>query len=196
MATAAGPAVVRSTSRRQGSYNSSASERHQRTPSASLRSSTTPNEAASTEYQQQSLAGVGRRDYETTNVARPSHGRRSSSRDPAYSATSPREDSRRTAHHRDEPRSVSKYSSDNPRTPSSTAYGSQPTSSRSRTDHPVSDQAMQVKKRTTITAQTGTWSLGKTIGAGSMGKVKLAKNMETGETVSVYSDVQIIQLIS
>ena len=41
------------------------------------------------------------------------------------------------------------------------------------------------KKRTTITAQTGQWSLGKTIGAGSMGKVKLAKNMETGEQVAV-----------
>ena len=44
---------------------------------------------------------------------------------------------------------------------------------------------MPIRKRTNITAQTGTWSLGKTIGAGSMGKVKLAKNQETGETVSV-----------
>lgn len=41
------------------------------------------------------------------------------------------------------------------------------------------------KRRTTISAQTGTWSLGKTIGAGSMGKVKLAKNLETGEQVAV-----------
>lgn len=40
------------------------------------------------------------------------------------------------------------------------------------------------KRRTTITApSTGTWALGKTIGAGSMGKVKLAKNAETGEQV-------------
>ena len=39
------------------------------------------------------------------------------------------------------------------------------------------------KRRTTITAQTGQWALGKTIGAGSMGKVKLAKNIETGEQV-------------
>ena len=39
------------------------------------------------------------------------------------------------------------------------------------------------RKRTEIDAQTGRWSLGKTIGAGSMGKVKLAKNLETGEQV-------------
>jgi len=42
------------------------------------------------------------------------------------------------------------------------------------------------KRRTTITApSTGTWALGKTIGAGSMGKVKLAKNAETGEQVCI-----------
>ena len=42
------------------------------------------------------------------------------------------------------------------------------------------------KRRTTITAPaTGTWALGKTIGAGSMGKVKLAKHNETGEQVCV-----------
>ena len=44
------------------------------------------------------------------------------------------------------------------------------------------------KRRTTITAPaTGTWALGKTIGAGSMGKVKLAKHNETGEQVCVAS---------
>lgn len=42
----------------------------------------------------------------------------------------------------------------------------------------------QPRRRTTITTPTGQWALGKTIGAGSMGKVKLAKNMETGEQVS------------
>ncbi|KAH7388609.1 serine/threonine protein kinase-like protein Kin1 [Pyrenochaeta sp. MPI-SDFR-AT-0127] len=42
------------------------------------------------------------------------------------------------------------------------------------------------KRRTTITApSTGTWALGKTIGAGSMGKVKLAKHIETGEQAAV-----------
>lgn len=47
------------------------------------------------------------------------------------------------------------------------------------------------KRRTTITApSTGTWALGKTIGAGSMGKVKLAKHSETGEQVRALSIVQ------
>lgn len=43
------------------------------------------------------------------------------------------------------------------------------------------------KRRTMITTPSGQWALGKTIGAGSMGKVKLAKNMETGEQVSSFS---------
>ena len=42
----------------------------------------------------------------------------------------------------------------------------------------------QPRRRTTITTPTGQWALGKTIGAGSMGKVKLAKNTETGEQVN------------
>ncbi|RHZ44988.1 putative serine/threonine protein kinase Kin1 [Aspergillus thermomutatus] len=45
--------------------------------------------------------------------------------------------------------------------------------------------SVQPKRRTTITTPSGQWALGKTIGAGSMGKVKLAKNMETGEQVAV-----------
>jgi hypothetical protein len=47
--------------------------------------------------------------------------------------------------------------------------------------HPSS--SVQPKRRTTITTPSGQWALGKTIGAGSMGKVKLAKHMETGEQV-------------
>ncbi|KAH8598922.1 hypothetical protein B0O99DRAFT_505278 [Bisporella sp. PMI_857] len=40
------------------------------------------------------------------------------------------------------------------------------------------------KSRTTIPAPTGNWVLGKTIGAGSMGKVKLARRIEGGEQVA------------
>lgn len=48
------------------------------------------------------------------------------------------------------------------------------------------------KRRTTITApSTGTWALGKTIGAGSMGKVKLAKHSETGEQVCALNTVPV-----
>ncbi|QSZ29235.1 hypothetical protein DSL72_003747 [Monilinia vaccinii-corymbosi] len=41
------------------------------------------------------------------------------------------------------------------------------------------------KSRTTIPAQSGNWILGKTIGQGSMGKVKLARKMDGGEQVAV-----------
>lgn len=42
----------------------------------------------------------------------------------------------------------------------------------------------QPRRRTNVEAKTGNWELGKTIGAGSMGKVKLAKNKDTNEQVS------------
>lgn len=56
---------------------------------------------------------------------------------------------------------------------------------RTASDAGVPGSGGSVKRRTTIGAQTGEWSLGKTIGAGSMGKVKLAKNLETAEQVAV-----------
>jgi hypothetical protein len=40
------------------------------------------------------------------------------------------------------------------------------------------------RSRTTIPAQSGNWVLGKTIGAGSMGEVKLARKVDGGEQVS------------
>lgn len=43
--------------------------------------------------------------------------------------------------------------------------------------------AGQPRRRTMITTPSGNWALGKTIGAGSMGKVKIARNLETGEQV-------------
>ena len=44
------------------------------------------------------------------------------------------------------------------------------------------------KSRTAIPAQTGNWVLGKTIGAGSMGKVKLAERVEDGEQEFLTAD--------
>ena len=196
MATAAGPTMARTTSRRQTAYASPSSDRHQRTPSESLRSPASQGEGSRADYaspsQQQSLAGVARRDYETTNVARSQPSRRSSSRDPAYSAaspaqTSPRDDGSRSHHHGESRPAATRYSSDVPRTPASAGYNNyQPSSARSRGDASAAEQAIPIRKRTTINAQTGTWSLGKTIGAGSMGKVKIAKNQGTGETVGAY----------
>lgn len=46
---------------------------------------------------------------------------------------------------------------------------------------------LQRIRRTTLNTATGDWALGKTIGAGSMGKVKLAWNMATNETVCIWS---------
>ncbi|KAI9373068.1 hypothetical protein BJX61DRAFT_407300 [Aspergillus egyptiacus] len=43
----------------------------------------------------------------------------------------------------------------------------------------------QSKRRTMIATPTGQWSLGKTLGAGSMGKVKVGKHLETGEQVAI-----------
>lgn len=50
---------------------------------------------------------------------------------------------------------------------------------------PAPGNPNQPKRRTMISTPTGQWALGKTIGAGSMGKVKIAKNIETGEQVAV-----------
>lgn len=47
-----------------------------------------------------------------------------------------------------------------------------------------SSNPSKTRSRTTIPTQSGKWILGKTIGAGSMGKVKLAKKEEGGEQAS------------
>ena len=47
-----------------------------------------------------------------------------------------------------------------------------------------SASARQTRSRTTIPTQSGKWILGKTIGAGSMGKVKLARKEDGSEQVS------------
>ena len=203
-ATATAPTVVRSSSRRQQSYTSPTNERHQPTPSSTTRSPTVPEELHRSEShshshshtrrqsssQQTSLAGVARRDYETSNLARPSSSRRSSDRDRSHPTHPPstRTESTRSTHRSSSRPGHSRYSSDmsNATTLAATAGPTPvPPSSTGRTlvDAGGQGSAGPVKRRTTIGTQTGQWSLGKTIGAGSMGKVKLAKNLETGEQV-------------
>ena len=197
-AAAASPTVVRSSSRRQQSYTSPTSDRHQRTPSTTTRSPTTPGEpyrADSHSYghnrvpstQQQSLAGVARRDYETTNLARPPSSRRSSSRDRSYVGQPPptRIETSRTTHRSNSRPSNSRYSSDMTGHTNVTTNGGPTSHPASTIAGSAATSTVPVKRRTTIDTQTGRWSLGKTIGAGSMGKVKLAKNMETGEQVCI-----------
>ncbi|CAD0109180.1 unnamed protein product, partial [Aureobasidium uvarum] len=109
------------------------------------------------------LASVARNDYEQSNLAQQSSSSRHRADAPA------RSDSTRNA----ASASQSRYHTQE--MPSSTSNGT----------HAVPPSATNVRRRTTIDATTGHWDLGKTIGAGSMGKVKLARNKETGEQVAV-----------
>lgn len=56
-----------------------------------------------------------------------------------------------------------------------------PDDSNRQSHHP------QRPKKTSIQGSTGTWVLGKTIGAGSMGKVKLARKSDGSEQVRILS---------
>lgn len=58
--------------------------------------------------------------------------------------------------------------------------------SHAASGHHLHAANVQSKRRTMIATPTGQWSLGKTLGAGSMGKVKVGKHLETGEQVSFY----------
>jgi hypothetical protein len=117
---------------------------------------------------QQGLNSVAARDWEQTNLANEGV-RRSESRD-RTAPTPTRTESGRRGHAR--------YASD-----ASTA-SALPTNAAPADAKMGQVQPATTKRRTTITApSTGTWSLGKTIGAGSMGKVKLAKHLESGEQV-------------
>jgi hypothetical protein len=123
---------------------------------------------------------VARRDFEQNNVAQIP--RRSVSRDGAANPQYPtRTDSTRAAQPSRERRYAS-IDASTARPPPTNGVAAEYSSSRSHpsaSSHPSTSQ----RKRTYVTCSTGTWVLGKTIGQGSMGKVKLAKNQETGEQV-------------
>lgn len=194
-ASATTPAVVRSSSRRQPSYTTPTEDRPRRAPSNASRPSTTAgglprshSQTRPSSSQQTALPGVARRDHEITNVARPqSSSHRSSSRDGSYATPTPkRTDSARESRYSTSRPSHSRNNSRMSATEagSSAATSAQtPTGTRFHLDTAPHGSSGSTKRRTTVTAQTGEWTLGKTIGAGSMGKVKLAKNLETGEQV-------------
>lgn len=147
----------------------------------------------STSKQAQNLVNVGRRDVEQQDLTRPTSSRRGSveRQGERPSPTPHAEISRHSSGHtRTSSRSgPSRYATDGPAsTPS--ANGARPESRdyNARTPStivPPQNTSGTVRKRTTVKCTTGEWALGKTIGAGSMGKVKLAKNMETGESVAI-----------
>lgn len=114
-------------------------------------------------------------DSDTLNVTE-TLTRRSSSRDP--SAASRTDPGRGASAHQ---RTSSRYSSNMP-SHAANSGGPAPVVVPTESKHKSSG-----KSRTTIPAQTGNWVLGKTIGAGSMGKVKLARRVEGGEQVCTLS---------
>lgn len=138
------------------------------------------------------LSNVAQRDFEQGNLAQPSSStRRSMSRDQERDRTQypSRTDSVRAGTHRttgsrgtNSERYASIDGTSQPPPPPSNGVPSDPTQAR--------PQPSQGRRRTTIDTQTGKWGLGKTIGAGSMGKVKLAKNLETGDQVWITHDAQ------
>jgi len=127
------------------------------------------------------LESVARRDFEASNVARmPSRREASSDRSQERPSTARTETTRR---HQRNPSSGGRQRDSVDMTPNSTAQET----SQHATGSNAPAAAAAPRRRTTITTPTGQWALGKTIGAGSMGKVKLAKNTETGEQVRKLS---------
>ena len=198
----ASPAIVRSSSRRQPSYTAPTGDRPQRVASTVTSQSTPPPSYSRSQSQnrgpptsqQAALASIARKDHETSNVARPSSSsRRSFSRDrsnagPPPTRTDSTRDSRRSTSRPGHSRNNSSYLSATGAagTNGDSAVVQPAGGGRSQSDAAVPGSGGSSKRRTTISAQTGNWSLGKTIGAGSMGKVKLAKCLETGEQVCLF----------
>lgn len=112
------------------------------------------------------------RDYETTNVAQ--YQKRSSSKDghpPDSSSRPQRRNSQRSSH---APAAEMTPAVANNAGPAPVAQGA--------ADARASG-SKQSRSRTTIPTSSGKWILGKTIGAGSMGKVKLARKEGSNEQV-------------
>ncbi|WEW55821.1 Serine/threonine-protein kinase [Emydomyces testavorans] len=126
-----------------------------------------------------------RREYESSSAPHSNTTRRSSSRDRTQEPPlSYRADSR--SHHRSASKASYPRNSTEMTGPSAAvADGYASTHASHHLPANGSGITSQARRRTTITAPSGQWALGKTIGAGSMGKVKLAKNVETGEQVAV-----------
>lgn len=130
---------------------------------------------------------IARRDFEASRGAPPVTPRRESSRDRSQERppTSYRPDSSSNKHRRN--LSVQGHQRDSvdmatagPVMPEGVAGQPQAAAAHLHPANPV-----QSRRRTMITTPTGQWALGKTLGAGSMGKVKVGKNMDTGEQVSL-----------
>ncbi|KAJ5127204.1 hypothetical protein N7448_007983 [Penicillium atrosanguineum] len=130
------------------------------------------------------LDSVARRDFEASNAARmPSRRDPSSERSQERPSTATRTES--TRRHQRNPSTQSHQRERSDMVGAAAPDRAADSSQHAAGTHSTPTAAAQPRRRTTITTPTGQWALGKTIGAGSMGKVKLAKNIETGEQVAV-----------
>lgn len=208
-ASSQSPAIVRSqsTSKPQSSYTSSSADSPSRARSTTTKATATRNVSsglyrverpqAPPTANQAALANVARKDQEDPNLARTTSTRRSSSQDRYYdSQPQTYRTNSGSNHQRTSSRPGSRRgSTDMAAPPPTVAANAGPAPAQGQSDgRPSSSTHPSARRRTTITTQTGTWLLGKTIGQGSMGKVKLGRNTETGEQVSIDQTVHVIQL--
>lgn len=183
------PAVVRSHSTSSRPPRPATSDLPHRTRSVAVRPSNTSQPPQQTHAKTPShdrrppsnpaaLDSVARRDFEASNIAR----RRepSSERSQERPTTATRTESTRRHQRNPSSQGRPRDSVDMSGPPAADRTDS---SKHATAAHGTPAASTQPRRRTTITTPTGQWALGKTIGAGSMGKVKLAKNMETGEQV-------------
>ncbi|RFU36313.1 hypothetical protein B7463_g45, partial [Scytalidium lignicola] len=178
--TSVSPTAVERSGSRRGQSQSTVT-RSQSTRTRTTAVTTSPQRANSSRHHRTSSRQgaveefLPQANYETANVAQAS--RRSTSRENGHPSRT--ESTRSTSgHHR---HSHSRYSSDMATT---VANGGGPAPVVVATETRNAN-GRSGKSRTTIPAQSGNWVLGKTIGAGSMGKVKLARRVEGGEQVAV-----------
>ncbi|CRK20969.1 hypothetical protein BN1708_003335 [Verticillium longisporum] len=165
---------------RAASTSTSITSRHQRHPSSQSHS-----RQPSATRPIQDVLSHHEYDRETTNVA--TYSKRSSARDrdSEHTPSAPRVD-----HTRPQRRSSTKSIS-NSRRQTQHEMAANSTVANSGGPTPVSDSrgpssstTKQGRGRTTIPTSSGKWILGKTIGAGSMGKVKLARKEDGPEQVA------------
>lgn len=164
------PTAVPSSSRRPSRSQSTRTSAVPPTPHRSGSTSSRPSAS-------RPLDNLPKRDAETTNVARSR--RSSTSKDrPLPNRT----DSTRSRQHKSssQPHDNHHYQPDMSANAVAQGSGPAPVPAAPESKHSSSKAP---RSRTTIPAKTGNWVLGKTIGAGSMGKVKLARRAEGGEQV-------------
>jgi hypothetical protein len=145
-----------------------------------LSHSKTPSQDRRPPSNHTALEGAARRELEASNVTRMPRRETSSDRSQERPSTARTETGRR---HQRNPSTQSRQRDSVDMLPSSASQ--LPPQHATATSTP----AAAPRRRTTITTPTGQWALGKTIGAGSMGKVKLAKkygDWRTGTNVRIF----------